>query len=150
MLLTARLLTVCALGLAPALRSLLEQQTRRAGLRAQFSAADPLEEISREIQTTAFRIAQEAITNVLRHARAEFVALFVVTDENQLRMKIIDDGMGFDVAKTNNGTAERATFGLTGMKERAALLGGQVSITSSPGQGTTVEVSLPIRENGPA
>jgi PAS domain S-box-containing protein len=137
------------LGLAPALRSLLEQQTRRAGLRAQFSAADPLEEIGREIQTTAFRIAQEAITNILRHARAEFVALFVVTDNNQLRMKIVDDGIGFDVAKTKNGgAAERATFGLTGMKERAALLGGEVSITSSPGQGTTVELALPITENG--
>jgi PAS domain S-box-containing protein len=138
------------LGLAPALRSLLEKQTRRAGLRAQFSAADPLEEIGREIQTTAFRIAQEAITNVLRHAGAEFVALFVVTDEKQLRMKIIDDGSGFDVAKMSASTTKRPTFGLTGMKERAALLGGQVTITSSPGQGTTVEVLLPIRENGSA
>lgn len=137
------------LGLAPALRSLLEEQTRRAGLRAQFSAADPLEEIGREIQTTAFRIAQEAITNVLRHGRAEFIALFVVTDENELRMKIVDDGIGFDVAKTNgHGAAKRTTFGLTGMKERAALLGGNVTITSSAGQGTTVEMTLPITENG--
>jgi len=137
------------LGLAPALRSLLEQQTRRAGLRAQFCATDPLEEIGREIQTTAFRIAQEAITNVLRHGRAEFIGLFVVTDNDQLRMKIVDDGIGFDVAKTNkSGADERPTFGLTGMKERAALLGGEVNITSSPGQGTTVEVTLPITENG--
>ena len=138
------------LGLAPALRSLLEQQTRRAGLRAQFSAAEPLEEIGRELQTTAFRIGQEAITNVLRHASAKFIGLSVETDAKQLRMKIVDDGVGFDIAKINDGTTKRATFGLTGMKERAALLGGKVSIISLPGQGTTVEALLPLGENGSA
>jgi PAS domain S-box-containing protein len=136
------------LGLAPALRSLLDQQARRAGWRAQFSAVEPLANIKRGIQTTGFRIAQEAITNILRHANAGFVSVHLRTEAGELRMKIIDDGRGFDLAEIEGHTCPDGGFGLMGMRERAASVGGRVQIVSSPGTGTTVEVSLPLNGSG--
>jgi PAS domain S-box-containing protein len=132
------------LGLAPALRSLLDQHARRAGLRAQFFATEPLENIDPEIQTTGFRIAQEAITNVLRHAKAQSVGVHLQTEAGLLQLKIVDDGNGFDLAEIEGRAQEEASFGLMGMRERAAWVGGCVQITSSPNKGTTVQVSLPL------
>jgi signal transduction histidine kinase len=132
------------LGLAPALRSLLDQQARRAGLRAQFFATEPLENIDPEIQTTGFRIAQEAITNVLRHAKAQSVGVHLQTEAGLLQLKIVDDGNGFDLAEIEGRAQEEASFGLMGMRERAALVGGRVQIISSPNKGTAVQVSLPL------
>jgi PAS domain S-box-containing protein len=136
------------LGLAPALRSLLDQQARRARLRGQFYAAEPLENIDPEIQTTGFRIAQEAITNVLRHAKAQSVGVHLQTESGQLQMKIVDDGRGFDLAEVERRAHQEASFGLMGMRERAALVGGRVEIISSSNKGTTVEVSLPLHASG--
>ena len=132
------------LGLVPALRSLLDQQARRAGLQAQFYAAEALQNVDREIQTAGFRIAQEALTNVLRHAKARSVSVHLRIKAGQLQMKIIDDGNGFDITEVERRAQQRAGFGLIGMRERAALVGGRVQIISSPNQGTTVDVLLPL------
>jgi two-component system sensor histidine kinase UhpB len=132
------------LGLAPALRSLLDQQGRRAGLRAQFYAVEPFENLDPEIQTTGFRIAQEAITNILRHAKARSIAVHLQTESGHLQIRIVDDGTGFDPAEVEHRTDQGAGFGLMGMRERAALVGGRVQIISSPNKGTTVQVSLPL------
>jgi len=131
------------LGLAPALRSLLDQQARTGGLRAQFFVAEPLVGFEHGIQTTAFRIAQEALTNVLRHAEARVVRVEVRTEDGQLRIKISDDGKGFDVEAMEQRAHRETWFGLMGMRERAALVGGRVSINSCR-DGTTVEVALPL------
>jgi len=136
------------LGLAAALRSLLDQQARRAGLRAQFCAAQLADNIGPAIETTAFRIAQEAITNILRHANAGFVSVHLRTETGALRMKIVDDGRGFDLAEIEGHTGPDRGFGLMGMRERAASVGGRVQIVSSPKRGTTVEVSLPLNSSG--
>jgi PAS domain S-box-containing protein len=136
------------LGLAPALRSLLDQQARRARLRTQFCAAEPLENIDPEIQTTCFRIAQEAITNVLRHAKAQSVNVYLKTECGRLQIRIVDDGTGFDLTEIEGRAQEEASFGLMGMRERAVLVGGRVQIISSPNKGTTVEVSLPLHASG--
>lgn len=132
------------LGLAPALRSLLDQQARRAGLRTQFCAAEPLQNLDPGIQTTGFRIAQEAITNVLRHAKAQSLSVHLQTEGGKLRMKIVDDGMGFSLAEIERRPRQDGGFGLLGMRERAALVGGRVQIISSTNKGTRVEVSLPL------
>ena len=132
------------LGLAPALRSLLDEQAHRAGLRTQFYAPEPFEKLGSEIQTAGFRVAQEAITNVLRHARAQFLSVRLETEDGRLRMEIMDDGNGFELAEVERRTHEGFGFGLMGMRERAALVGGRVRIISSPGKGTTVQVSLPL------
>jgi PAS domain S-box-containing protein len=136
------------LGLAAALRSLLDQQARRAGLRAQFCAAQLADNIGPAIETTAFRIAQEAITNILRHANAGFVSVHLRTETGALRMKIVDDGRGFDLAEVEGHTGPVRGFGLMGMRERAASVGGRVQIVSSPKKGTTVEVFLPLNGSG--
>jgi PAS domain S-box-containing protein len=131
------------LGLAPALRSLLDQQARTGGLRAQFFVAEPMEVSDHGIQTTGFRIAQEALTNVLRHAQAQLVRVELRTEDGRLQMKIVDDGKGFDVTAMEQQAHREKWFGLMGMRERAALVGGRVSINSCR-DGTTVEVSLPL------
>jgi signal transduction histidine kinase len=137
------------LGLVPALRSLLDQQARRAGLRAQLIARKPLGKLSAEIQTTAFRIAQEGITNILRHAKAKSIRLHLQIRGHQLQMRIVDDGIGFNPPSPVQGAHRQTGFGLISMRERATLAGGDLQIVSGPGKGTTVEVSLPLRPNLP-
>jgi PAS domain S-box-containing protein len=132
------------LGLVPALRSLLDQQARRTGLRVQFSAPEPLQPVDLGLQTTAFRIAQEAITNVLRHAGSQSVGVNLSIEAGQLRMRIVDDGNGFDLMEVERRPRQDAGFGLIGMKERAALVGGGLHVISSPGKGTAIEVFLPL------
>jgi signal transduction histidine kinase len=129
------------LGLVPALRSLLDQQGRRASVAVHLSAQDMPEELDPEIQTTCFRIAQEAITNVLRHARATNVEVDLRRENGQFRLLIRDNGLGFDAGSA---PAQTVGLGLIGIKERAALIGGRAKIISSPNKGTAIEVFLPL------
>lgn len=132
------------LGLVPALRWYIDQQAQRAGLAAQFSA-DPQEmRLSPEIETTCFRIAQEALTNVVRHAQASQVSIELRESNSTLRMLIRDNGVGFDVHAMREHAAKGGSLGLLGMEERAALVGGQIEIESKPTVGTDVRVSLPL------
>jgi PAS domain S-box-containing protein len=132
------------LGLAPAVRSLLDQQARRAGIRTQFYAAEPLDDIDPAIKTAGFRIAQEAITNVLRHAKARVLHIRLHTKAEHLHIRISDDGVGFNVAQIEARARRVRGFGLVGMRERAALVGGRFRVMSSPDRGTIVKVSLPL------
>jgi signal transduction histidine kinase len=92
------------------------------------------------VETTVYRVVQEALTNVVKHAAATRVSLVAERRANDLRVIIEDDGRGFDVRFTND--ARR--LGLRGMRERAALVGGEVQIESSPGRGTTVFLTIPL------
>jgi two-component system, NarL family, sensor histidine kinase DevS len=92
-----------------------------------------------DIETVVYRVVQEALTNVARHARASRVRVSVAVAESGLRAEIVDDGAGFDPA-----AAHHRSLGVTGMTERAAVAGGRVEITSSPGAGTTVRLDLPV------
>lgn len=129
------------LGLVPALRSLLDEQGRRASIAVGFSAEDMPENLEPEIQTTCFRIAQEAITNAVRHADATQIDVDLRRDDENLRFVIRDNGTGFDAKSAQ---AQTVGLGLIGIKERAALVGGRARIISSPNKGTTIEVSLPL------
>jgi PAS domain S-box-containing protein len=129
------------LGLIPALRSLLDQQGRRASVEVRFSAENIPEKLDPEIQTTCFRIAQEAITNAVRHAHATHIDLDLRCKNGKFRLLIRDNGIGFDVKSAQTQTVG---LGLIGIKERAALVGGRATIISSPKKGTTVDVSLPL------
>jgi signal transduction histidine kinase len=94
-----------------------------------------------EIELGAFRIAQEAVNNVIRHARADHLWLTLGFGDGGLRLRVADDGHGFDLAALDRQPqAER--LGLLGMRERAALLGGQLTVQSAPGKGTIVEAKL--------
>jgi PAS domain S-box-containing protein len=129
------------LGLVPALRSLLDQQGRRASVAVRFSAKNMPENLDPEIQTTCFRIAQEAITNAVRHADATEINLDLGGENGNLRLQVRDNGRGFD---TESAQAQTVGLGLVGIKERAALVDARAKIISSPNKGTTVEVSLPL------
>ncbi|MDB6148175.1 MAG: hypothetical protein JWO45_1839, partial [Spartobacteria bacterium] len=133
------------LGLVPALRSLLDQQGRRASVAVRFSAEMLPENLDPEIQTTCFRIAQEAITNAVRHADATQIDVNLRCEKENLRLRIRDNGIGFDDVSTR---AQTPGLGLIGIKERAALIGGQAKIISSPKKGTIIDVSLPVALHG--
>jgi PAS domain S-box-containing protein len=132
------------LGLVPALRSLLDQQTRRAGIAPHFSAVGVPEALDPETQTVCFRIAQEALTNTLRHAQARAVSLELRLDRDELQLTITDNGTGFAMQVFEEDPHNARTFGLMGIKERAELAGGKALILSAPGTGTMVDVRLPL------
>ena len=133
------------LGLVPALRSLLDQQGRRASVAVHLSAKNMPENLDPEIQTTCFRIAQEAITNVVRHANATRIDVDLGCENGNLRMRVRDNGRGFDAESAQ---AQTVGLGLIGIKERAALVGGRAKIISSPNKGTAIEILLPLTPCG--
>ncbi|HKZ70325.1 MAG TPA: ATP-binding protein, partial [Anaerolineales bacterium] len=95
------------------------------------------------INIALFRIAQEALNNVIKHSEANQANVRLQFCEGEVRMNIEDDGCGFDVA--GPALPSRPSWGLLGMQERAALLNGQCRVHSKPGQGTRVEVVIPTR-----
>jgi signal transduction histidine kinase len=129
------------LGLVPALRALLDGQGRLASVAVRLSATNLPENLDPEIQTTCYRIAQEAITNAVRHADATQINVDLNHENGTLRLQIRDDGCGFDAESEQ---AQMTGLGLLGTKERAGLVGGRARIKSSPGKGTTVDVVLPL------
>jgi len=98
--------------------------------------------LSSEVKTAAFRIAQEAVTNVLRHARARNVWVSLAGGRSTLELTVRDDGRGFDLATVRRSPA--ASFGLSSMEERVRLVGGQLEIRTSPGAGTEVRARFPL------
>jgi len=126
------------LGVPAALRWLLEQHGRRSGLRVQF-VSDPLEgRLAAEVETACFRIAQQGLTNVERHAGAHTVTLELRRVGDALHLNVRDDGAGFDVPAARARAIHGGSLGLLSMEERAALAGGGIEWTSAPGRGTTV------------
>lgn len=101
--------------------------------------------LSPQANTTVFRIFQEALTNVFKHAEAENVTVLMQYLPKDVVMEVRDDGKGFNPAIRAN--PARPTWGLTGMEERAALLGGSLRVFSLPGEGTLVELRIPYQEN---
>jgi signal transduction histidine kinase len=130
-------------GLCGALRDLTERMAESAGLDARFLADDPRGAPDPAVATAAYRVAQEALTNVARHAAALSVTVELRRDDGELRIAVSDDGEGFDVevAERQGGATG---IGLLGMRERAALAGGWLSLRSAPGQGTRVEAGFPL------
>ncbi len=131
------------LGLVAALRWFVNRQAERASLVAHFVAKPPALRGSSELETICFRIAQEALTNIIRHARARRVSVELRQHDGELHLAICDDGIGFDVAEARS-QAVGVSLGLLGMQERALLIGGQVAIESAPGRGTTVRARFPL------
>ena len=125
------------LGLAAALRSHLDRQARVAGLASHFDAAEAPQELSPDTETACFRVAQEAITNVLRHARARNLWVRLYQDNGRLALSVRDDGAGFDVQAVRG-------LGLAGMEERTALVGGSLELRATPGKGTVVVAKFPL------
>jgi len=102
--------------------------------------ADLPASLPKRLETEVYAMAQEALNNALRHARAKQVAVTIRSDARQLTLEVDDDGCGFEVSRAGAGGG----LGLIGLKERAAAIGGQLSIDSAPGKGTRVRLVAPL------
>jgi signal transduction histidine kinase len=129
------------LGLVPALRSHSARVAASTRATVLFETVDfassrrwPV-----DIESQAFRIAQEALANALRHSHAGRIAVYAAVNDRRLEVRVHDDGIGFDRAAVR-GRRARRSLGLASMSERARLAGGRLNITSAPGRGTTVTV----------
>jgi two-component system, NarL family, sensor histidine kinase UhpB len=103
-------------------------------------------DVSGEVAIACFRIVQEALTNVVRHARAKHAWIELSQSDRLLELEVRDDGEGFDVPRTLERAASGGNLGLIGMRERVQILGGRLEINSQPGQGTRIRVQLPLRQ----
>ena len=133
------------LGLLAALRHYLKGYQNRFRLLVDFHVLGlDGKRLPPEVETALFRIAQEALTNVARHAQAHSVTV-LLEDRGASAMLIVeDDGRGFDVARVMDSRPHEGNLGLYGMRERASLLGGTLTVESTPGRGTTVFVRIPL------
>ena len=127
------------LGLVAAIKWHLKEFERRSGIETEFMGDDFEPGLPEEIKTGLFRIYQESLTNVARHANAGRVEINLEQNDGQFVLSIKDDGNGFDLAHA----AGKKTLGLLGMKERSSMMEGSYQIMSEPGTGTVVTVSVP-------
>jgi len=132
------------LGLEAALAGLVEDIGRQTEIRTAFErelGTDVLPQLSDELQLVTYRVAQEALSNAVRHSDARHIRVRLRLDERSLELRVSDDGTGFDVDRTGPG------LGLAGMRERALLVGAALEIDSGPGIGTRVRLWLPIADD---
>lgn len=127
------------LGLVPAIETLAARVGVVEGLEIEHDLDLDGARLAPEIESTLYRLVQEALTNVGKHARAERVWITLQQSGGNVEVEVRDDGLGFDPA------APKAGFGLTGMRERVALAGGQITIRSAPDEGTTLSAMVPAR-----
>jgi signal transduction histidine kinase len=104
------------------------------------------EKLEPDVETACFRIAQEALTNVARHAKAHSVEMNLRLCNQELVLSIQDDGIGFDPGEALAQAVHGKSFGVLGMQERVSLMGGKLEIKSVPQQGTSVNIRLPLRQ----
>lgn len=132
------------MGLGAAIEWQLREFQKRSGVSVSFENRKGEFILPDAVKTNLFRIVQESLTNVARHANATTVSIKLLRDANQIRLLIKDDGIGFEKQKA----PANKTLGILGMKERTAMLGGSYEISSTPGKGTLVTVTIPVMETG--
>jgi signal transduction histidine kinase len=132
------------LGLTEALKSECERFSRRYSSQLETNAYDIPERLPHDVALCLFRIAQEGLRNIARHARAKRVEVQLRRLGDGLQLIVRDDGSGFDPAGDRN----RKSLGHASMRQRVFLLGGKVDIDSSPGYGTTIRAWVPLKEEG--
>jgi signal transduction histidine kinase len=135
------------LGLIPALQSHMKEFMENTGIRVTFSAFAGLEQVDNAVRTALFRVAQEALRNIAKHAKASQTSVVIREDDEALYMEIHDNGKGFDVKGVVLRKSKR--LGLIGMREHVEMIGGAVFIDSAPGKETTVQVKIPRRKIRP-
>ncbi|MEM2126061.1 MAG: GAF domain-containing protein [Candidatus Methanosuratincola sp.] len=136
------------LGVVSALRWYIDRQAQRAGFEARFVTNLPEKRLPSDLETTCFRVVQEALTNILRHAQATEVWIELRQEETTLVLSIRDNGIGFDVETVVQNASGDLGLGILGMKERVQLIGGEINIQSTQPHGTEVLVKFPIVAEG--
>jgi PAS domain S-box-containing protein len=135
------------LGLSAALRWYMDRFARDARIETHVSI-DAVPHLQPEVQTASFRVAQEALTNVVRHAHARHVWLDLHFLAEGLELRVRDDGIGFDAGVARQRATAGISMGLLGMQERISLVGGEFEVRSMPGAGTEVRARFVVREKG--
>ncbi len=135
------------LGLVQAIDWYAESRLKTQGIEVGLETIGEEKRLPSEVETTVFRIAQEAITNIARHAGAENVNVELDFTDSVVVLDIEDDGCGFDPEMTMIRGKDISSFGLLGMRERATLFGGSLRVQSQIGQGTRVTVEVPFGRN---
>jgi two-component system sensor histidine kinase UhpB len=134
------------LGLLPALRWYVKEYQQRSSIEVEFQALGFKERLPAEMETALYRVVQEALTNVVKHAQARKVSILLKEEVDAVDATITDDGRGFDAEKYQRVPGQApGGWGLVGMYERAHLLDGTLFIDSKPGRGTTIRVRIPLR-----
>ncbi len=128
------------LGLESALRSLATESTERAGLGLDWQVSSPLPKLPLNVEQGLYRIAQECFENIIRHAGATRVRVESTLQADLLTLSIADDGVGFVPDEVDSD----GRFGLRGMRERAEMMGGELTVSSAAGQGTTVQLKVKV------
>ena len=131
-------------GLTPALEELVQRFGRRSDIHAVFRPQGMEERLAPQTESMLFRIAQEALTNCAKHSNASAVEVAISRKARTVVLEVSDDGAGFDPAQLG---AHQVGMGLLTMRERAAMMGGRLSVISSPGRGTRIRVEAEIRED---
>ncbi len=129
------------LGLVAAAQWLVQNFSQRSGTACELTLEPPDLELDEPYATATFRILQESLTNVARHAHASLVQVRLTREHDRVVLTVRDDGVGFDPARPR----KPGSFGLAGLRERAYLVDGELSIESSPGHGAKIEVRIPLR-----
>jgi two-component system sensor histidine kinase UhpB len=132
------------LGLISAIRWYARSNLEAAGILFEVDAPESLPELPPQVGITLYRISQEAVNNILRHAAARSVLIRISLRSQTICLEIKDDGRGFDLQAASDDALQNHHLGLLGLRERAELLGGEILLDSTPGEGTCLEVSLPL------
>jgi len=127
------------LGLVAAIRKEAKDLSKSTGVKTRVELPDDLGRFGPEAETAIYRVVQEALHNVAKHAQAKNVAVQVGREQNNIKLLVEDDGIGF----VQKGVSRGRSFGLAGMKERIAALGGTVRVRTGKGRGTRIEVTVP-------
>ncbi len=130
------------LGLIPALKWLAQELQNNFGIEVTVKTSGKQHQLDAETELSLFRVVQEALTNVRKHAEATEASVRVSFHDDRIKVTVKDNGKGFDTAQRNSDANGESKLGLLGMQERAELIGGTFEITSAPGEGTTVTVRV--------
>ncbi|MCP4543053.1 MAG: hypothetical protein GY832_38555 [Chloroflexi bacterium] len=130
------------LGFLPALEMLVQQTAERTSARVRLEKRDSVHRCAPEVELAVYRIAQEALNNILQHAQARNIVVRIQCDLEKLILSISDDGVGFTLPQQPDFFTRDSHFGLVGMQERATRLGGDFQIHTAPGEGTLITVQL--------
>jgi signal transduction histidine kinase len=131
-------------GLTASMCFMLARQAKAAGLVIEFAADPSLDCLPADLEITCFRVAQESVTNAVRHAHASRLTVELFKQDSGLHLIVRDDGRGFDVSAANSQALRGVTFGLVAMRERVQIAGGRLEITSSEGGGAEVHATFPL------
>jgi len=140
-----RPMTLDDLGLIPTLRKYAQDFEDRTKIRVRFDVRGPQKRLPSEMEVAIFRLVQESLSNVMKHAQASFVAVEITFQQDKLKVVVHDNGVGFSIEKLESGLAQdQSHFGIIGMRERVELLEGRMDIESGKRTGTKITLLIPI------